>query len=173
MQSKSSDIIQFTLIYNSYKSRVYNYVIRMVNEQMICEDIVQNVFLKLFENLQSIKNRNSIIFWIFKTARNEVFEYYRKKKVKLSHVSSTEEIYSEIDANEDLQKSFELREIKEIILKKLEHLPHEQKEVFVLKEFGELSYKEIASVMEIDENLVKSRLYKTRQKLIKNISHVI
>jgi RNA polymerase sigma-70 factor (ECF subfamily) len=49
----------------------------------------------------------------------------------------------------------------------------DQKEVYYLKEYGGFSYKEIAQMMEIDENLVKSRLYKVRQKLIKHISKMI
>ncbi len=173
MSGKTSEIIEFTLIYNTHKTKVYNYVVRMVNDQMICEDIIQNVFLKLFENLKNIRNQNSIVYWIFKTTRNEVYEYYRRKKTKFSNLDSTDDMFYDIASEQNIENSFELKEIKEIVLKNLETLPFDQKEVFLLKEFGGLSYKEIASVMEIDENLVKSRLYKTRQKLIKILSKVI
>ena len=63
--------------------------------------------------------------------------------------------------------------MKELILQELNLLPVEQKDAYLLKEYGGLTYKEIASILEIKEELVKSRLYKTRQKLIKRISKII
>ncbi len=83
----------------------------------------------------------------------------------------TEEI--EMEFLENLEEIFELKEMKEIILKELDNIAIEQREPFIMKEFSGLSYKEIASIMDIDENTVKSRLYKTRQKLIQRISKIV
>ena len=58
-------------------------------------------------------------------------------------------------------------------MKELENINPEQKEIFILKEYSGLSYKEIAVLTEIDEELVKSRLYKVRQKLIKRVSKLL
>jgi len=133
---------------------------------MSAEDIAQNVFLKLYENLPGIQKKESINYWLFHTAKNEVYTYLRKKKSNVDqfNVDDTDEI--EIKSEFDFRILIELKETKEIIMNELNKMPFEQKEVFILKEYGGLSYKEIASVMEIDENLVKSRLFKTRQKLI-------
>ena len=60
-----------------------------------------------------------------------------------------------------------------MILNELENIPAEQKDVFVLKEFGELSYNEISRVLEINEELVKSRLFLSRKKLISKISKIL
>ena len=145
----------------------------MVNDRMLAEDIVQNVFLKLFENLVSIKNKNNISYWLFTTARNEIYGYYRSKKSRVDqfNVYNTEEI--EMEFPENLEEIFELKEMKEIILKELNNIAVEQREPFIMKEFSGLSYKQIASIMDIDESTVKSRLYKTRQKLIQRISKIV
>lgn len=145
----------------------------MVNDQMLAEDIVQNVFLKLYENLDLIKNKDNISYWLFITARNEIYGYFRSKKSRVDqfNVYDAEEI--EIEIPDKLEEIFELREMKEIILKELNNIPVEQREPFIMKEFSGLSYKEIASIMNIDKNTVKSRLYKTRQKLIQRISKII
>jgi RNA polymerase sigma-70 factor (ECF subfamily) len=58
-------------------------------------------------------------------------------------------------------------------MNELELLPQEQKEVYLLREYSGLSYKEIADIQQIDEELVKSRLFKTRQKLIKKVSKLV
>jgi len=51
VQKYSNNIVQFTIAYNRYKIGVYNYVLKMVGNKMVCDDLVQNIFLKLFENL--------------------------------------------------------------------------------------------------------------------------
>jgi len=145
----------------------------MIGDKMLTEDIVQNVFLKLYEKISTIRNRNSISYWLFTTARNEVYTIFRNKKVRVDQYNVQDTDNLELNSNQDLEKTFDLKEMKGYILKELETLPYEQREVYYLKEYGELSYKEIAGVMEIDENLVKSRLFKTRQKLIKKLSKLV
>jgi len=140
---------------------------------MVCEDLIQNIFLKLFENLKFIKNRESIKFWIYTTARNEVYTYFRKKKIDTAKFINEDSSEVEKKSNENIEYQFELKEMKNLILNELENISIEQKEIFLLKEYGGLSYKEIAVISKIDENLVKSRLYKTRQKLINRLSKII
>ena len=172
MKETPKKIIEFTITYNKYKLRIYNYVLKMVSDKMLCEDIVQNIFLKLFENMDLIKNKNSISYWLFKTARNDVYSFYRSKKVKADqfNVLDPDELIK--PSSENLEVEFEKRELKNLILHELNNLPDDQKEVYLLKEYGGLSYKEIAGIMEIEESLVKSRLYKTRQKLISLLRRV-
>lgn len=145
----------------------------MVGNRMVCDDLVQNVFLKLFENLDSIKNKESIKFWIYTTARNEVYGYFRKKKIDITKFVSEDSSDVKVNSKENLEYQFELKEMKKLILKELEHISIEQKEIFLLKEYGGLSYKEISVISNISEDLVKSRLYKTRQKLISKLAKMI
>lgn len=173
MLKYSNKIIEFTLIYNRYKSGLYNYVLKMIKNKMITDDIIQNVFLKLFENLSSIKNKNSVRFWLFTTARNEVYTYFRKRKIDTTKFINEDLSEVEKKSNENIEYQFELKEMKNLILSELENISIEQKEIFLLKEYGGLSYKEIAVISNIDEDLVKSRLYKTRQKLINKLSKII
>jgi RNA polymerase sigma-70 factor (ECF subfamily) len=165
-------IIEFTITYNKYKLRIYNYVLKMVSDKMLCEDIVQNIFLKFFENMDRIKNLNSASYWLFKTARNDIYSFYRSKKVKADQFNVLDSDELDRSSSENLEADYERRELKSIVLKELDNLPEEQKEIYMLKEYGGLSYKEIAGIVKIDENLVKSRLYKTRQKLISLIRKV-
>lgn len=172
MKNSSNDILDFTLIYNKYKQFLYNYVLKLVNDKVICDDLVQQTFLKLFENIELIKNKAGIKSWLFTTARNEVFTQFRKKKVRKDHFieRDTKEINI---SGEKLSDSYEKKELKELVMIELDDLPEEQKEVFLLKEYGGLSYKEISAALNIEEKLVKSRLYKTRQKLITRLQKVL
>jgi RNA polymerase sigma-70 factor (ECF subfamily) len=145
----------------------------MLNDKMRADDIVQDVFIKLFENLNNINNKQSIHFWLFKTARNEMMSFLRNTKNKklFSNAVDLEDV--EIETTNSLIDDIENKELNMLILNELENMNEDFREVFVLKEYSGLSYKEIASLLEIDEELVKSRLYKARQKLINKFSRVL
>lgn len=145
----------------------------MVNDLMLAEDIVQNIFLKLYRNLESIRNMNSIHFWLFKTARNEIYTYYRSKKVRVDQFNVLDSGDLNLESLYNLEIEYEKKELKEVIIAELEKLPVVQKDIFLLKEYGGFSYKEIASIFKIDKDLVKSRLFKVRQKLIRRIGFKI
>lgn len=166
MHSEVRDILVFTRLFNKYKKQVYNYAVKMVSDRMAAEDIVQNVFLKLYENLESIRIKESINFWIFRTARNEIYTWYRRQKSykRVFDPADTEEI--QIDSGIDVPAEIEIKELSAIIAKEVHSLPEVYKEIFVLKEYADLSYREIAGVMGITEDLVKSRLFKIRKKLV-------
>ncbi len=170
MKTESEKIIQFTLIYNRHKKGLYNFLLRLSGDVMVAEDITQNVFVKLFENYEMINNPESANFWLFKAARNEFYNYYKRNN-KQTEISET--LLSTKRDEFELETFVEMKEMKKIILNELEKMEFEQKEVYLLKEYGGLSYKEIAETLTIDVNLVKSRLYKVRQKLINKISKLV
>jgi RNA polymerase sigma-70 factor, ECF subfamily len=165
-----NDIIEFTLIFNRYKGKLYNYVLKMISNKMTVEDIIQNIFLRLFENLPTIKNKESINFWLFRSARNEIYIYYRNKKARKDQFNVDDTDTLEVESGSNLAEILEIKETKQLIMNELDKLPPEQKEIFILKEYSGFNYSEIASLLEIDEALVKSRLYKTRQKLISGLN---
>ena len=170
MKTESDKIIQFTLLYNRYKKRLYNFILRLSGDSMVADDITQNVFLKLYENFDNLRDQESANFWIFRSARNEYYNYYNKNK---RNIEITEPIINNEKDEFELESYIELKEMKAIVLSELNKMAYDQKEVYLLKEYGGLSYKEIANTLEIDENLVKSRLYKVRQKLINKISKMV
>ncbi len=142
----------------------------MVNDRSLTEDIFQNTFMKLYENLDKIYSENSVLYWLFTTARNQVYVHYRGKNYKVDQFNYSDVDEIEIDSKYNLEKKIEQKELRDLVLKELEKLPFEQKEVYLLKEYSEFKYKEIAEMLSIEEALVKSRLFKARQKLIKRIA---
>jgi RNA polymerase sigma-70 factor (ECF subfamily) len=173
LQQKENQIIEFTILFNKYKKRIYNYALKMLNDKMRADDIVQDVFIKLFENLNNIHNKQSIQFWLFKTARNEMMAFLRNTKNKKFITEAVDIENFEIENKTSLADEIENTELKKLILNELEVMNEDFSEVFILKEYSGLSYKEIASLLDIDEDLVKSRLYKARQKLINKISKLV
>ena len=159
---QNSQIIDFTLNYNKFKKPLFNYVLKIVKSEMFAEDIVHNVFLKYYNNLGKILNTDSTEIWIFTTARNEIFSHYRKNKNKIE--DNVDKYENEIHA-ENFIEEYEQRDLICLIEDELGRMDASQSEVYYLKEYSELSYKEIAGIMDITEDLVRSRIYKVRQKL--------
>ncbi len=170
MKTEADKIIQFTLLYNRYKKQLYNFLLKLSGDRMTAEDITQSVFLKLFENFETLQNKESVNYWIFRSARNEYYNYYKREKRK-SEIN--ENLISTKQDEFELESYIELKEMKKIVLSELDKMEVEQKEVYLLKEYGGLSYKEISKTLDIEEKLVKSRLYKVRQKLINKISKLL
>jgi RNA polymerase sigma-70 factor (ECF subfamily) len=129
---------------------------------MLSEDIVHNVFLKYYNNLSKILNTDRTEIWIFTTARNEIFSHYRKYKNRIEE--NVEKYEDNIHADNFLEE-YERHELIGLIEDELEKMDTSQSEVYYLKEYSDLSYKEIAEIMDITEDLVRSRIYKVRQKL--------
>lgn len=164
---ESQKFISFSNIYNNHKKPVYHYALKMVQSSMTAEDIVQNVFLKLFEKLDSIKDFESVRFWLLKTTRNEVYSYFRKTKSRKEEALEENE-ESLIESN--LGNEIEEKEAQEIVRNEIDLLPAELREIFVLREYSELSYEEIGQMLGLSKEIIKSRLFSIRQKLIKNVS---
>ena len=173
MAKEISNIIEFTLIYNRYKSKLYNYIWKMVNNNTVTEDIIQTVFMKFYENMNNLRDKSKYEFWIFKTARNEVYNHYRSKRTKESLVDSVDVDQMPVHEKESIDYIMDQKEMHRFIMIELDNSPLEQKEIYLLKEYGQLSYKEIASLMGIEEELVKSRLHKVRKKLVDKISKIL
>ena len=99
--------------------------------------------------------------------------FYRSNKNK-KLITTTVDIDSlEMKSPESLVEEIENKELNDLILSELELMNKDFKEVFILREYSGLSYREISSILDIEEDLVKSRLYKARQKLTNTISTLV
>lgn len=167
------DILDFTLYYNRYKKKLFNYTLRMTGNRMATEDILQTTFMRFYQNMGNIRHGVAIEFWLFKVVRNEIYTWLRSKKRHSENYLSEDISEISIESEGTTDSQLLEGEIKEIVLKAVNSLPSEQKEVILLKEFSGLSYDEISEVCGIDTGLVKSRLYSARQKLIAQLSNKI
>lgn len=145
----------------------------MTYDRMLTEDIVQDVYVKFFESIDNLKSFSGSEIWLFTTARNEIYRYYRKKKVHTDKYNPVDVDKVEISSTESIEDNLEREDIRNLINEQLMFIPAEQKEVFLLKEYGGFSYKEISEMMNINVELVKSRLFKVRKRMIDRISKII
>lgn len=168
MKNNSENIAEFVRYYNGYKIRVYNYCLKMLNDKTLSEDIVQTTFLKLYENLGIIRDKEKVGIWIFTTARNEIYSMYRSKHRQLSMELSEEE-ENGISNDLDIQQEIEVEELKQTVINELEKINKNNSEAFILRVFGGMSYAEIANVMGTKISTIKGRIFKTRKLLLNKV----
>lgn len=166
-------MIEFTITYNKFKVKVYNYVLRMLPDKMNAEDIVQNVFLNYYRNMEAVKNKESTIYYLLRSARNEVYGILRSKNSRVDQYNVDDASEVIVEGGISPENEYETMEMKEMVGALLDSINPVMKEIYVLREYGGCNYREISDILGIPEKLVKSRLFKVRQLLIEYVSKKI
>lgn len=159
VEKAQNDPLAFRHLYDSYFSRVYAYVSYRVGRIQDAEDMTSEIFLKAMEGITRFEwqHENSFAGWIFRIAHNTVNDYYRKNN-PVDEPLSLEEL-PELRASVLLPEDALLRKEKFTQLRRLIfELPSRRQEVILLKFFGRLRNKEIATVLGLDERTVASHL---------------
>jgi len=165
--------IQFTDIFNTYQKPIYNYVLRMVRNPDIAEELTQEIFIKTYKNLSSYRGDSKISTWLYSIATNSCLDYFRTSDFKKSEKTSaiildvlpeeadTESIKRILLMDDELIKS----EMAECIRDYIENLPGDFRTVIILHDLEGFKNREIAKILKCSLETVKIRLHRARKKL--------
>ncbi len=179
-QEQSSDIIKliskeetrdkaFRMILSSYKERVYWTVRRIVIVHEDADDVVQNTFIKVWENLGKYRGDANIYTWVYRIAVNESLAFLKKKKRQSLNLTDYGEVLA---SNLESDVFFDGNDFQKKLQEALLTLPDQQRLVFNLKYFDEMKYKDMAKVLEKSEGALKANYHHAVKKVedfIKNI----
>ena len=156
---------------------VLNYTYRMVQNRQIAEELTQEVFLALVKNGQRYTPTAKFTTYLYAIASNVVYKEWTRQKRRIKPFSLSSWWFSRGDADEfnplehlgdeqaDVLAAFQRGEISEAVNAALKHLPDHQREAFVLRRFQDLSYAEIAEILEVPVGTVKSRVVRAERAL--------
>lgn len=169
-QCLNGDKRAFETLVDRYQRQIFNLALRYTADAVDAEDIVQTVFVKVYEKLDTFNPKYKFFSWLYKIAVNESINFLNRKK-NLEHFN--EDLHSRSNAEEE---GYPDHEVNRKIERALLELKPEYRIVVVLNHFQDLTYKEIGYILDIHENKVKSRLFSARKKLRsllmkKGISH--
>lgn len=142
----------FHILYEKYRNNIYKFCLRMLNDVELAEDAFQETFIKIYEHSHEFKGVN-FSAWAFKIARNTCLNYLRAKK---EFISFNDDLYEPVDS---LKVDVGLNDF---IKKAITQLPVPLREALILREYEELSYQEIANILNIDLSLAKIRVHRSR-----------
>lgn len=142
---KKGDKEAFGEIYELFAERIFRYIYLKIGNKEEAEDLTQQVFVRAWESLDNFQFRkNPFSSWVYRIAHNLVVDFYRKKNDALS---LNHDIEIEIIDSLDLDESLYYREESKKILRLINQLPTEQKDILILRFVSDLSYREIAKIM--------------------------
>ncbi len=144
-----------------YESQIYQYGIRMTGRHEDALDLMQEIFISVFRNLQNYRGEGSFRGWLFKIAHYRCIEFYRRKKPNQG-LDDVPEVECGADGPE---QSLHLGQSNQQLVNAMQALPLSQKAVVELKFFGQFTFEEIAEQLGISVNTAKSRLYGALGKL--------
>ncbi|MCD6180643.1 MAG: RNA polymerase sigma factor [Bacteroidales bacterium] len=155
----------FRILVKTYQERIYWHIRRMVYSHDDANDISQNTFVKIWQNLSSFRSDSNLYTWIYRIATNETFDFLRKKK---RYIFGTESDYRD-KLKQDLEDDnfFSGSEIEKKLQQALLGLPDKQRVVFNMKYFDEMKYDEISKVLNTSVGALKASYHHAVKKIEK------
>lgn len=157
---REDDKLAFYNIYERYCKKVYGFVLRYIKQETDAEDIVQEVFIKVWENRKKIDVNSSFESFLFAVSYNTTMSLFRKRISEKKYVEYIKLI--QLDDNQvDVSEQINFDELIESIRKVIEELTPRQREIFLLSRKEGLSHEEIAEKLDISVNTVKKHMVNT------------
>ena len=160
-KAQRGDERAFTLIVRTYETPVYNYVLRLVNDRALAEDLTQEVFLRVFQGLPKFSLRSKFTTWLFQVTKNRVLDELRASERRPRHLVALEDV----PPLEVVDAPFERVEAVDAVWRSVGELNVDLKMALLLRDIVGLSYTEIADSLEITLATVKWRIYKAREEV--------
>ncbi len=157
--------MKFSTAYEQSKDAVYGYLLYMTRDKELAQDLSQETFLKIFLNIGKFRGTANVKTWSLKIARNTFLTYARKKRPLLLEeqiLELTPGPYLNEPEESMLQKEHGER-IREIMMA----LNENERTILLLRDYEDLSYEEMSQIINVSVEVLKSRLYRARQKFRK------
>ncbi len=164
---RDGDTMAFEILLSRHERAIFNFIYRMIRDREKAQDLLQETFLRVIKNKQRYIPKARFTTWLYTIARNQCIDAFRKAKHR-RHASLDQPYRGEPGGrslmdklpgkSEDALQRKEAQEITLRIEEALTHLSSEQREVFVMRQFRNLRFREIAEIVGVSENTIKSRM---------------
>jgi len=152
----------FEVLIEKHKSKIFTSIYLLVKDKYLAEDIFQDLFIKIIETLRAgnYKEENKFLQWAMRIAHNLCIDHFRKAKagpvIRTSEESDIFDVldFKEMNAEQRMMKS----QSESIVMKMVDMLPEEQREVIVLRHFADMKFKEIADILHCSVNTALGRM---------------
>lgn len=174
--TRNGDQEAFRSIYECYGPRIYNFLFRLLGSRSEAEDATQQTFLIALNRIGTLRDPNLLESWIYRIARNEVYQKYRRKQVSSLDDEGSKSV---AESAEDRQlgghpeKALLNEELGEALQSTLDSLPLKLREVFLLAVVDEMSYQDISEIVGRSLLSVKTDIYRARLMAKERLSRYI
>ncbi len=162
---KKGDKEAFAVLVDRYLEKIKRYGRRFVYEKSNLDDLVQDVFIKVYTNIQSFSVDRRFSPWIYRIAHNEFVNAIRKRAYENLIPVDFDTFFPQLQSPDDPEKDFDFKLSREAIESSLGDIEAKYREVIVLYFFEELDYKSIAEILSVPIATVGVRLKRAKEKL--------
>lgn len=160
----------FEVVIHRYGRLVNHIVYRMISNITDQQDICQDVFVRIYQNLASFRSDSKLSTWIGRIATNRCLDYLGKKTLPLADEAFDKATESAVDTQKRPDDKTELAEISVLLRDEINKLPAVYKTIITLYHLDENNYAEIGKILELPEGTVKSYLFRARKMLRQQLS---
>ncbi|MCF0072760.1 RNA polymerase sigma-70 factor [Dyadobacter sp. CY261] len=146
----------FVALFYRYKSKLYGYTLRLTGSEMLAEDIVQDVFMKLWADHISLASIDNFDSYLFRMSKNHVLNHFKRVAHETAIVS--EMFRNGEPGNNNVHEMLAAREVEQVLRSVVDTLPPQQRAVYRLSREEEKSHEEIADLLKISPNTVKNHI---------------
>lgn len=158
----------FSGIFRQHEYKLYLLAVKLTKSEYIAKDIIQEVFLKLWEQRRFMGNIGNMEAWLYRLTENKVIDFLRKAALdsRLKKI-----IWNNIEESKDEAEEYvAVREYNEIIQRAINELPPQRKLIYQLNREGGMNYQEIAEELQLSRHTVKNQLFTAVQSIRRYIS---
>lgn len=156
-----------------YGRRIYNLAYQFTADLAEAEDLTQEIFLRLYQNLRAYRGDVPLVGWTLKLSRNLCIDHFRHARAQHRLSRVPEEVLAHLPAVSDPQADASRNQQLALVYQGLAALPEDLAEIVVLRDLQDLSYEDVAQVLELPLGTVKSRLNRARQELADAVQRLL
>jgi RNA polymerase sigma-70 factor, ECF subfamily len=165
-KAKKGDISAYQKLYDGFVRRVLNFIYRMVHSQEEAEDLTQETFVAVYQKLNLLKDNSKFEPWLFRIARNFVYQRYRIRSISTVSIDALDEngrtTMQLPDERKNPDEAFQSEELEDVVSKAIMDLPEKHREVFILSAIQHLSYQQISEIVGQSLPSVKTDIHRAR-----------
>jgi len=171
-RARDGDGEAFNQIIHAYRRRVLGTLARLIGRPEDVEDVAQEVFVRLYFSLGQLRSAEVFESWLYRLTANAAFDYLRKRRrrreTRMADLTEQAMVLADAAASAEITAERERRAaIRELVDELLSGIPEKDRVLLVLKEVEGLSLKELENVFQANENALKVRLFRARQRVLK------
>jgi len=165
-QTLDGQTAAFGILVRKYQDRLFNSMVHLLRNPSDAEDVVQDAFLQALRKLDTFQGNSQFYTWLFRIARNTAISKLRRKKPTVSLDSTASE--QRLDFPDDGPRpstEMERRERQTVLMRAMDQLSSEHREILILREMEEQNYETISEILDLPVGTVRSRLHRARSQL--------
>jgi RNA polymerase sigma-70 factor (ECF subfamily) len=153
----------FGEIVESYSERLYWHVRRFLCSHEDTDDLLQEIFIKIWSSLSSFRGDSSLYTWIYRIATNESLNFLQKQKIRAA--LRFESMSSKLEEKIDEDNGVDGNEAQKALMKAVQRLPAKQRTVFIMRWFDDLSYEDISEILGTSVGALKASYHFASEKI--------